>query len=116
MYTKEIYDEGGAAKIKGKIEAIDFIYQDAKLEKFNVLVFMPPIYTYPYDYLFWWYGQKKYSYVPGSEKTGLFYLLIEPDGSKPWSHKGWMETVVKSGTVVWTKELPSGLIVEKRYE
>jgi hypothetical protein len=44
----------------------------------------------------------------------VFYLLIEPDGAKPWSYKGWEETVVKTGTVVWQKTLPSGFIVEKR--
>lgn len=114
--TKEIHDNGGAAKIQGKLEAIDAIYADANGHPFNVLVFMPPVYTYPYDYLFTWYGKKKYGYIPGKEKEGNFYLLIEPDPSKEWSYKGWEETVIKEGTVEWTKKLPSGLIVEKRYK
>lgn len=115
-YNIDFKDYGGGQKIRGKIDVIDYIYEDAGDEKFNVLVFMPPVYTYPYDYLFSWYGKEKYGYVPGNEKKETFYLLIEPDSGKPWSYKGWEETVVKSGEVLWTKELPSGLIVEKRYE
>lgn len=107
-------DYGGDAKIKGRLDALDYIYKDAKKEKFGLLVFSPPIYTYPYDYLIWWYGQRKYGYVPYKNKKGLFYLLVEKDSSKPWSYKGWMETVIKTGRVVETKTLPSGFIIQKR--
>lgn len=107
-------DYGGGAKIKGKTDAIDYVYADAKGKPFNVLVFVPPIYTYPYDYLFQWYGKTKYNYVPKNEKKGLLYLIIEPDYDKPWTYKGWLETVVAGGDVIETKTLPSGLIVQKR--
>lgn len=109
-------DEGGVAKIKGKEKAIDFIYRDAKGKPFGLLIFTPPVYTYAYDYLIWWQGKHKYNYIPYSEKKGTFYLLIEPDSSKPWSYKGWLETVIKTGTILETKELPSGFIIQKRYE
>lgn len=108
-------DYGTAHKLKGKTAAVDFIYKDAAGKPFNLLVFYPPVYTYPYDYLVWWHGSKKYGYTPGTEKKGTFYLLIEKDTSKPWSYIGWQETVIKEGKVVFTKTLPeSGLIVEKR--
>ncbi|MBI4130408.1 hypothetical protein HY468_03770, partial [Candidatus Roizmanbacteria bacterium] len=113
-YAHDYYDYGGGAKISGKVDAIDFVYEDAKNVPFNVLVFMPPIYTYPYEYLFAWHGKNRYGYVPGNEKEGTFYLIMEPDPQKPWSYKGWQETVIKSGEVVWMKTLPSGTIVEKR--
>lgn len=108
-------DNGGTAKINGKLEALDFIYKDAENKNFNLLVFTPPVYTDAYDYLIWWYGKKSYNYIPGKEKAGTFYLLMETDPSKPWSYKGWLETVVKTGNVVFTKALPSGFIVQKRY-
>ncbi len=114
MFAYDIKDYGGDAKIKGKIEAIDYIYKDAGKTKFNVLVFSPPIYTYPYDYIFQWYGNSKYGYIPGNEKKGVLYLLIEKDSAKPWSYKGWLETVIKVGTVESEKTLPSGFIVQKR--
>lgn len=107
-------DYGGVAKIKGKVAAIDYVYKDAKTKQFGLLVFSPPVYTYPYDYIAWWYGEKKYNYIPYQQKKGTFYLLIEPDSSKPWSYKGWLETVIKSGRIVWTRTLPSGFIIQKR--
>lgn len=116
VYSYDINDYGGDAKIKGRIDAIDYIYKDAKKENFGLLVFSPPVYTYPYDYLLWWYGEKKYGYKPNQNKKGLFYLLMEKDASKPFSYKGWMETVVKTGEVIETKQLPSGFIIQKRME
>ncbi|MBI2026153.1 MAG: glycosyltransferase family 39 protein [Candidatus Levybacteria bacterium] len=113
-FRKDLKDYGGMAKVKGKIEAIDYIYQDAKGEKFGLLIFSPPVYTYPYDYLIWWYGGKKYGFLPNPEKSGLFYLLIEEDHSQPWTYKGWLETVIKEGRVMKTEKLPSGFIVQKR--
>ena len=117
LYKHDFNDYGGTNKIKGKLQAIDYIYQDAKGEPFGVLIFSPPIYTYPYDYLFWWYGEKKYHYIPHNEKKGTFYLLIEGDPHQPWTYRGWMETVVKTGKIVETKTLsPSGFIIQKRIE
>ena len=107
-------DYGGTAKIKGKIDAIDYIYKQEKGKPFGLLVFSPPVYTYPYDYLLWWHGQRKYGYIPYSDKKETFYLLIESDPAKPWSYNGWLETVIKTGNVEWTKTLPSGFIVQKR--
>ena len=64
----DIVDYGGTHKIRGKIDAIDHIYRNADGERFGLLVFSPPIYTYPYDYLVSWYGKKKYGYAPHQEK------------------------------------------------
>lgn len=116
FYRHDLRDYGGTAKIKGKEDVIDYIYKDAKGQKFGLLIFSPPVYTFAYDYLLWWYGEKKYGYFPSKEKKGTFYLLIEPDPSKPWSYKGWIETVVKTGRVINTITLPSGFIVQKRNE
>jgi hypothetical protein len=107
---------GGTAKIKGKMDAIDYIYRDAQGEKFSLFIFSPPIYTFPYDYILQWHAVKKYGYLPGQEKKGLFYLLIEKDNSKPWSYEGWLETVIKTGDIQETKILePSGFVIQKRY-
>jgi len=110
----DISDYGGVAKLNGKVDAIDAIYKDAKGEPFGLFVFSPPVYVYPYDYVAWWYGNRKYGYLPTQSKEGLFYLLIEPDPNKPWTYKGWIETVIKSGNVDWIKTMPSGFIIEKR--
>lgn len=110
----DINDYGGTHKVRGKLDAIDHIYKNADRERFGLLVFSPPIYTYPYDYLVSWYGKKKYGYVPHRDKKGLVYLLIEKDTSKPWSYKGWLETVIKGGDTISTEQLASGFIIQKR--
>lgn len=109
-------DYGGTAKVKGRIEAIDYLYQAAKEKPFNLLIFTPPVYTYPYDYLLWWYGEKRYGFIPSQEKRGEFYLLIEKDINKSWSYKGWLETVIKVGEVKEEVELPNGFLIQKRVE
>jgi hypothetical protein len=112
----DYYDYGGTAKIRGKIDAVDFIYRDAKGSPFGLLVFTPPVYTYPYDYVLQWYAKPRYGYLPTPGKDHIFYLLIEQDPDKPWSYQGWLETVIKSGTTVASWTLPSGFIIEKRVE
>ena len=108
-------DYGGSAKIVGKRAVIDYIYADAKGQPFSVFVFSPPVYTWPYDYLWKTYAKEKFGFLPGSEKKGLVYLIIEQDYSKPWSYKGWLETVIITGDVVWQRHLrPSEVIIQKR--
>ncbi|HSX40963.1 MAG TPA: hypothetical protein VLF68_05130, partial [Candidatus Saccharimonadales bacterium] len=107
-------DDGGTQKTKGKLAAIDYIYKDAAGKPFGLLAFTPPVYTDAYDYLVWWRGTNIYHYVPTKDKKETFYLLIEPDSAKPWSYKGWLETVIKVGTVEKTVTLHSGFIVQKR--
>lgn len=107
-------NDGGVAKIKGKIDAIDFIYNRAQSRNFGLLVFTPPVSTDAYDYLVWWHGKNKYGYVPHKDKKGEFYLLIEPDPGQPWTYQGWLETVVKRGEIEETVTLPSGFIIQKR--
>ena len=113
VFTYDYSDYGGTAKIKGKTDAIDFIYKDAKGKKFSLFIFSPPIYTYPYDYILWWHAKEKFGYMPDSVKSETFYLLIEKDNDQVW-YKGWLETVIKNGSVVWEKKLSSGFIVQKR--
>lgn len=50
---------------KNEIAAVDFIYQKASGANFKVYTYIPSVYDYPYQYLFWWYGRKKYGYIPG---------------------------------------------------
>jgi hypothetical protein len=113
-YTRDIHDFGVYDKISGKRFVIDTIYADAGGSPFSVFVFMPSVYTWPYDYLFKTYGKQKYGYEPGNEKKGTAYLIVEPDLSEPWRQKGWLETVVQGGDTVWTKTLLNGLLLEKR--
>ncbi len=114
-FRNDYYDHGGISKMKGKKEAVDYIYSDAKGEPFGLFVFTPGVFTYPFDYTFSWYGGKKYGYVPTTSKNSLFYLLIDEDKHNDLAAQGWMDTIIKEGKVVETKRLKSGFIVQKRY-
>lgn len=113
-YTIDIRDTNVIDKVQAKKAIIDTIYKDAAGQPFSVFIFVPPIYTYAYDYLFMTYGKKTYGYIPGNEKHGVAYLLIEPDNGQPWRQKGWLETVVQGGETAWIKTLYNGIILEKR--
>lgn len=110
----DYHDYGGTHKMKGKIDALDFIYKDANNEDLGLFVFTPPIYTYSYDYLVEWYGVSKYGYKPTESKDKTFYLLIEVDNNDLLRHQGWLETVIVNGEVIKEVTLPSGFIIQKR--
>lgn len=89
---------------KNEIAAIDYVYQKAEGKNFKAYTYLPSVIDYPYQYLFWWYGKKKYGYIPGeyvyspdkpqyiSNKdkfdgdknnfSGLVFLIKEPDRIK----------------------------------
>lgn len=116
-YSIDYHDYGKYYKIAGKRAAVEYMYEDAKKSPFNAIIFVPYIYTYPYDYLFQTYGKQKYGYIPGKNKKGLVYLLIEPDTDQPWRQKGWLETVVQGGIVLDERTLPSGqILIKKQYD
>ena len=90
------------ASYKNEIASIDYVYQKAKGKNFKVYTYLPSVYDYPYQYLFWWHGLKKYGFTPedytyapdkppyisGKEKlntgdnpssSGLIFLIKQPD-------------------------------------
>lgn len=62
-----------------QLKAIDWIYQDANGQDFNVDVYVPPVIPYSYQYLFQWHGQKTYGYQPNADQLSLLYVLWEID-------------------------------------
>ena len=86
-----------------EIAAIDYTYQKSAGKNFKAFVYLPSVIDYPYQYLFWWYGLKKYGYTPSdyaylpnkpvyiqnkeafikpkrmAEESGLVFLIKEPD-------------------------------------
>ncbi len=92
---------GDPSLFKNEIAVIDYIYKYANGKNFKVYAYLPSVYDYPYQYLFWWYGNKNYKFIPGEyayspnkpqyisnrEKfegrkdgfSGLVFLIKEPD-------------------------------------
>lgn len=120
-------------------KVVDWIYKDARGRPFSVFVYTPPIYDFHYQYLFWWYGKKKYDYWPeeysylpgkidyvpfkeryltmqkaiqGEKPIELFYLIIEPDNIKQ-RVENWKNTFAES-QLLKEEEIGERVIIEKR--
>ncbi len=61
--------------LKNELMAIDYAYQHADGQGFKAYVYLPSVIDYPYQYLFWWYGLKKYGYTP----EDYAYLPNQPE-------------------------------------
>ncbi|MBI3980834.1 glycosyltransferase family 39 protein [Candidatus Microgenomates bacterium] len=112
---KEPKFTGDASVYRNQVEVVDYLYQQANGQKFNVTVYTPPIYSYTWDYLFLWYGQKKYKQVPDQKPTGLLFLVIEPDPGYPGRITDWLKTRQGDGAIKKEKAFPSGIIVQSRF-
>lgn len=88
---------------QNEISAIDYTYQKSEGKNFKAFVYLPSVIDYPYQYLYWWHGLKKYDYTPSdyaylpnkpayitnkeffvkpkvdAENSGLVFLIKEPD-------------------------------------
>lgn len=78
-YLEYLHPSHDASILKNELGAIDWVYQKSDGKGFYVYSYLPSVYDYPYQYLFWWYGIKKYGYVPceySSFPTSLDDLII----------------------------------------
>lgn len=94
--------DGNNSILNTELSAIDYTYQKAAGKNFKVYIYLPSVIDYPYQYLYWWHGMKKYGYLPEDyaylpqkpeyikqkekfnigkkpESSGLVFLIKEPD-------------------------------------
>lgn len=107
--------EGDYSVFKNEIAVVDAIYKQAKKDDFNVQTYSPAVIDYDYQYLFIWYGQKTYGYVPDRERVvkTVFYI-IEPNPDHPTLPRMWLREREGDGRIDWQGEFPGGVKVEKR--
>jgi len=67
------YELGSIFVNRGR--TVDWIYEDAGSRGFKVYSYLPDIYDYPYQYLFFWKGLKEYGYLPEE----FAYLPDQPE-------------------------------------
>lgn len=92
--------------------SLNYIYNDANGKPFGIFVIAVNGQE-NYDYLIWWNGYTKYHYQPYREKKGLYYILIEPNSLQFLNNEKYLNSL-SSGTLIFSKKLPNGFIVEKR--
>lgn len=123
---------GGVPTVRNQKMAIDQVYSLAQNRPFNYFVYTPPVYNYIWQHDFWWYGQKKYGYLPTNWETsvpllgigrevlrpvtgaGLTFLIIEPDSERPGEAANWVHSYIKFGQIVKNVKLDSDIIIEER--
>src|SRR5688500_6304605 len=49
-------ENGGNSFLRNELAAIDLVYKKADGKNFKVYTYMPSVYDFPYQYLFWWHG------------------------------------------------------------
>ena len=136
FFFRDIFRENNDPSLyKNEIAAIDYVYKYANGQNFKVYTYLPSVYDYPYQYLFWWYGKKVYGYVPGEYAylpnkppqyvpskdkfegskdnfSGLVFLIKEPNHN--YTRFGWEGDFVKLETV--EKQMIGPLEIEIRKE
>jgi hypothetical protein len=102
------------SSMQNELAALDWIYQNAEGEGFKVYSYLPSVYDFPYNHLFWWYGNDKYGYQPFETAylpnqpeyiadvdqlwvnkrdmgaNNLIFLVIEEDFDMPVRTEAWM--------------------------
>ena len=98
---------------KNQKQAIEWVYKDAGGKEFNADVYVPPVISYAYDYLFAWYGGEKFGYTPKKENIELLYTLYEQDPPYPDRLEAWLARQKGIGKVEETARF-GGITIERR--
>lgn len=134
-YWEYIKPTSDPSILVNEIGAIDWVYQKAEGEGFYVYNYLPSVYDYPYQYLFWWHGLKKYGYLPCEyssfpDSPGIFipgkryyqepqkicsslrFLIVEPNENS-FLRNQWLEELHQGSQLL--EETTIGKIkIEKR--
>jgi 4-amino-4-deoxy-L-arabinose transferase-like glycosyltransferase len=94
-------------------DAVDWVYKDTQNQPFNVDVYVPPVISYAYDYLFLWIGTTKYGHLPQAENIPNLYTLFEQDPPHPERLAAWLSRQSGIGKVV-SEERFGGITSQKR--
>lgn len=111
-YRKPLW-EGDASVYRNQLAVVDYVYKEAKGKDFKYVVYTPPVHDYTYRYLFKWYGQNKYNYLP-SNSSRLAYFILEPDSQYPSRLTDWLKLREKDGQIIRTEKFKSGIVVQTR--
>jgi hypothetical protein len=106
--------EGDASVYRNQLAVVDYIYNEASGKRFEITTYSPAVFAYPYDYLFSWYGPKKYHYARTLGHEKLFFIIIEPNPQYPTLLKDWLKTREKDGKIIKEQKVKGGIIVQTR--
>jgi hypothetical protein len=111
-----IYTTGGESDkivLGNQKQVVDWVYKNANGRNFNVDVYVPPVISYSYDYLFRWLGTTKYQKLPLDNQVPLLYTLYEIDPPHPERLNAWLDRQKGIGKVVKEQSF-GGITVQER--
>ena len=111
----DVLNSGGIA-FQSQLAAVTWIKEDiAKIEqelgstpKFNIDVYVPPVITHSYDYLFLWTDT-----IQDDEQVEVLYTLYEADHPHPERLEAWLNRQKGVGKVLY-EETFGGITVQRR--
>lgn len=77
------------SNLRNQLTAIDWVYREADGKAFKAYDYVPSVYDYSLNYLYWWYGTKTYGYQPSE----VAYLPNQPE-------------YIQGNSSLWTKAKP----------
>ena len=96
-------------------KAVDFIYTHADGKPFGLWIYTIPYFKdEPWDYVFMWYGQGKYGYLPSKNKESLMFDLWERDPNEGYRLDAWKSDADKNLGVVVASAKYHDVNVEER--
>lgn len=102
-----------------QMQAVEWVYNDARDKDFNTDVYVPPVIPHAYDYLFTWYPTTFSEEMRESkgqlveEHVDLLYTLYEVDPPHPERLEEWLVRQRGIGNVEETRRF-GGITVERR--
>lgn len=112
-YLTSTADKPEDILLSNQLRAIDWVYKNAADREFNVDVYVPPVISYSYDYLYKWLGAEKYKKSPASSQVETLFTLYESDTEHPERLNAWMERQKGIGQILKTEKF-GGITVEER--
>ncbi|OGM31950.1 hypothetical protein A2803_02580 [Candidatus Woesebacteria bacterium RIFCSPHIGHO2_01_FULL_44_21] len=95
---------------------VDYAYKDAGGAQFSYDYFSVPYWhNDAWEYMFMWYGQWRYGFLPAKNRTKVYYVFIEPDETQPKYQEDWYAKL-SAGSVLLDEYTSGKLKVEKRGE
>lgn len=126
----DLFKAVSSTQLSQQLAVIDYTYQESNNRPFAInTVTMPLYHNGLWEYNYWWYGAKKYKFLPGwlggdqlpqykilSKATGqekIFYLIIE-NNRIPEYHKFKAKTWADQQGKLLDEKYIEGFIVQKR--
>lgn len=103
----------GSIALKNELQVVNWVFNDAENEDFSIDVYVPPVISYSYDYLFKWQSWKKSLSNLKEERVDLLYTIYENDSEHPERLTAWMERQKGIARIIEEKSF-GGITIQKR--